>query len=116
MAEEPEKRLDPRLDRLATWALGTVATIALSVGAYYFQAFTGEMRALNKEVSGLTTKVAVIEAQGQNVVDLRREVAGITERLRTLELAPSTAVRLELDALRDRLKRIEAKLDGPAPR
>ena len=52
---------DERLDKAASWALAGAVTVALTVGAWFFRSLTTELRSLHQAVSGLSTKVAVLE-------------------------------------------------------
>lgn len=92
---------DPRLDRVVTWALALLVSLALSIGAWFFSMMTSEIRGLRGEISNLRVSVALnsslekrINAIESRVDDHQRDshasrhqekIGDLADRIRRLE-------------------------------
>lgn len=86
-----ESTRDARLDRLTTWALTTVAGLALGLGAYFYSQLTGgvrdvviEVRATREALSAIGTRVSLLEA-ARAAERLEERVRDNDRRITTLE-------------------------------
>lgn len=88
-AKEDDKSRDPRMDRLVSWVLTTVAGLAFSVGAWAFNDQRTEFRAMREEVVKMTTRLAVLEGISSDlpvrVRAVEAEMAARNARLTALE-------------------------------
>lgn len=79
MADKTEMNRDPRFDRAVSWFLSAAATVALMVGAWFFSSLNEGLVELRKDISVLTAKIAVLELDRAEIIDLREKVDKIRE-------------------------------------
>lgn len=95
--------LDPRIDRGISMFIGLTATVALALGAWFFNDLRDEQREtrrahteatkalgvtitnLQAEIGGLRAEVAVLKVQRNDVSDIKDEIRGLRKRLRAVE-------------------------------
>ena len=76
---------DPRVERAISWALVTAATVALTVGAWFFRDLSSTVKSLNEAVIGLKTEVAVLAVDREDIEELKEDVRELRQRLRAVE-------------------------------
>ncbi len=86
-----ERAVDPRVDRMLSWGINAVSSIALCVAAWVGSSLMGKIDDLGKAVADLSTKIAVLENDRRDierleqkqdaliavVADLRAEIAAL---------------------------------------
>lgn len=103
--EKPEKGAvfrDARMDKLVSWGLTTVASVALSVGAWFFSRLDGQMSRLDASLGQLRGQIAVLEADS-------RRMTLVEARLHALETVGSAPLRAEVDGIKERLRSLESR-------
>ena len=87
---------DPRLDRLAGYALNVVVTIALALGAWYARSTGEKVDALGAQLGDLRTEVAVLRTSGQDSAELRAIVRALQLQVTSLQ-GEVTTLRRDVD-------------------
>jgi len=76
---------DARIDKVITWTLMTAATLALSIGAWFFRGLDTRLGELGRSLDDLKREVAVLQVQRHEVQDLKDDAKEFRARLRALE-------------------------------
>lgn len=72
---------DPRIDKALTWALMTLATVAFSIGAWFFASIQTGLTDLRKEVVDLRLQCKGMEADRKDIDSLQRQIDRLREEL-----------------------------------
>ena len=100
---------DPRVDKAITWGLTAFCGVALSVGAWFFSGLKTELKALSGVVGNLTTQVAVMAKQAEQLEEMRRSIQTVREEQlkRSKNVYLVEDLRHRIQAAEDRIKALE---------
>lgn len=78
--------LDPRIDRVISWILGVIATLALSIGASFWKGTQDNFAELRKDMMDMKIEVAALRQANTELADMKSQMQRLEERLRSVEI------------------------------
>lgn len=111
MAERGKPLNDPRVNQLISWVLTTLCTIALSVGAWFFNGLQGNVDKLNESIVGLKISINTLSFESKRIDLLSNELQQVEKGLNRVknEQAARTKNVYRIELIEKRLELLEQK-------